>query len=120
MAYGPRKIGLVIRSAPFTGRSGRDQLDLVMAAMLNDLDVELFFSGQGLLHLLGKKETNAARLGPSWKGWKSLAELGELVVWADESGASILQGHDTLLDARVLEASRFAAHLKTCDKVLVI
>ena len=72
---GLHRLGLIVRSAPWCGRSGRDQLDLALAAASLELDLLLFFTGAGLLQLRAGLQGQAAGLPAGLKAWKSLPEL---------------------------------------------
>lgn len=87
-------LALVIRSAPWSERSGREALDLAMSALTMDVPVRLFFIGDGLLQLVSERHPEDAGLPPGHKAWASLETLGEVVFYAhsDEVDALVSAG----------------------------
>lgn len=116
-----RTLGCLVRSGPFEGCSGRDQLDLVMAALLNGWQVELCFAGAGVLHLLANKDHESARLPGTWKGWAGLPELGTVRAWVDRESTGLeMDGNHTLLPFAECDRVSMAERLAGCDRVCVI
>ncbi|MBT8061924.1 MAG: DsrE family protein [Gammaproteobacteria bacterium] len=117
-----KTLGCLVRSAPYAERSGRDALDLVMAALLDGWHLELFFIGDGALHLVGAKQPSSAGLPGTWKGWKSLPELGPVRAWVEASDAvpGSLDTHDSLLPCRETNAGDMAKRLTACDRVVML
>lgn len=120
MAGRSLRIGMVVRSAPFSGRSGRDQLDLAMSAMTLGFEVELIFLGAGILQLLTESDPEAAGLPPGIHGWASLPELGTLNAWAPEEQRESLSAMPLALAIGFASASELAGKLDHCDHVLVV
>lgn len=115
-------LGCLIRSAPFEGRSGRDQLDIVMAALLGGWRLELFFTGNGMLHLLADKDHAAAGMPGTWKGWKGLPELGPVRAWVEPGFESMTSAGTAgvLVPCSELDSTAMAERLAACDRVLLI
>ena len=116
------KIGLLIRSGPYQGRSSRDQLDIALAAASLDFEIDLFFTEEGILQLVADRETNAGHLPGGHKGWKALPGLGDVRAWA---GAPVLSslaksGTKLLLPVEAATHSEMSARLAGCDRVMVI
>ena len=68
-------LGLLVCSAPWAERSGREALDLALAAAVLDRPLSLFFIGDGLWQLLHERDPTAAMLPPGQKAWASLLDL---------------------------------------------
>lgn len=115
------RIGLVVRSAPYCGRSGRDQLDLALAAASMGYELELFFTGTGALQLLPGQDPEAAGLPPGIRGWPSLAELGPVSAWVLEDQLKGLRGlaREFALDLQPATGEMLAERIARCDHVMV-
>lgn len=117
-----QRLGLLVRSAPWGGRSGRDQLDLAMAAAALGIEIDLFFLGDGVLHLIEERQPERAGLPPAIQGWRALSELTKVRAWAQAQW--LPAGSERL--AQLLPATRFipAAEMPAmqsgCDWLLVL
>lgn len=121
MANRAFRLGLVVRSGPFSGRSARDQLDVALAAAALDCEVELYFLGPGLLQLLADHEPGRAALPRGSKGWKSLPSLAEVRGYATPDALAALPAQDALLLRLVpLTLADMAVRWPSCDQVLVL
>jgi sulfur relay (sulfurtransferase) DsrF/TusC family protein len=119
---GIQRLGLIIRSAPFTGRAARDQLDVALAAATVEYALELFFIGQGALQLVSRHEPAAACLPRGSRGWKSLPTLTEVNAWVEPGARAQFDtlGQPCLLDVAELDGPQMADRLQACDRVWVI
>ncbi len=115
------RLGLVIRSAPWVGRAGRDALDLALAAATLDIALDLFFIGDGALQLLADREPGPAGLPPGYRAWASLPDLGEVRyhVDADQWAALESSGARCLIEAHRVPAADMPALQAACDCLLV-
>jgi tRNA 2-thiouridine synthesizing protein C len=122
MAAKSRKIGLVVRSGPYQGRSSRDQLDIALAAATLGLELELFFTGEGVLQLLADRDVRKSMLPGSLRGWKSLAALTSVTAWVAESALASFVEPDVELILKVKSANQreIALRLAGCDQAMVI
>ncbi len=122
MAAKSRKIGLVVRSGPYQGRSSRDQLDVALAAATLDLELELFFTGEGVLQLLADRDAQAGNLPGGLRGWKSLPGLTLVKAWVADSALEAFVGPETrlILDVQRASESEIALRLAGCDQAMVI
>lgn len=122
MSAGRIRIGLVVRSAPFRGRSGRDQLDLALAAGTLGFDVDLYFRGDGALQLLLQREPQMAGLPVGIRGWQSLPHLTAVSAWVSEAEYRALSGANVhwALDAQPATPAQMAARLAQCAQVMVV
>jgi len=111
-------LGLVIRSGPWMGRSGRDQLDIALAAATLGIALRLFFIGDGLLQLTNDKQPEAAGLPGGLRGWMSLAELtpAECFGLLDEQGVC----PDCMLNIKFIDAQALNGLMAGCDRLLVV
>jgi len=116
------RLGLVVRRAPWQGRSGRDALDLALAAATLDLSLELFFIGDGVLQLVAGGEPGGAALPPGMKAWASLGHLAPTRFWAarDRLDALASLGVSWVLEPRPLAADAMPARQAVCDRLLVV
>jgi sulfur relay (sulfurtransferase) DsrF/TusC family protein len=122
MSAARTRIGLLVRSAPFRGRSGRDQLDLALAAGTLGFDVDLYFRGDGALQLLMQREPQAAGLPEGVRGWQSLSQLTTVSAWVSEAEFRALSGATVrwALDAQPATPAQMAERLAQCAQVLVV
>lgn len=77
------RLALIVRSAPWQGRSGRDALDLALAAATLDIALDLCFVGDGLLQLVAGEAPSDAGLPPGLQAWASLPDLGTVSYHAE-------------------------------------
>lgn len=112
----------MVCSAPFTGRSSRDQLDVALAAVSMEINLELFFSGEGILQLLTDRDPHAGGLPGGIKAWKALPDLGEVKAWASaETIRKYVPEHARLLlEVQPGEPAELARRLAACDPVMVL
>lgn len=122
MAQPAARIGLIVRSAPFTGRSGRDQLDLALSAATLGVAIELYFMGSGWLQLIRERAPGAAGLPDGIRGWASLPELAEVRAWVSEEAYRALPDATVswALDVAPATADDMAERLAKCDCVMVV
>jgi len=116
------RIGLVVRSAPFAGRSGRDQLDIALAAATLGFEIEICFLGEAVLQLSPGISPEAAGLPGGIRGWRSLPELTRVTAWANGrefDSHSAANGH-WALDLRAATKTQMAARMAACARVLVL
>ena len=119
---GLKRLGLVVRSAPWSGRSGRDQLDIALAAASLGVELDLYFLAEGLLQLAQGKQPAEAGLPAGLKGWKSLPGLTTVRAFALSEGAPEPKtGEDGwLLNVRFVDAGTMVNLQDECDRLLVI
>ena len=115
-------VGLVIRSAPGTGPSSRDQLDVALSAASLGYELELFFTSQGIQQLVAGADDLPGGFPIGHKGWKALSGLTDVLAWADPSTLAFLgeSGNHLLLSVEPLNPCDFARRLDRCDHALVI
>lgn len=117
-----RTLGFIVRSGPYSGRSGRDQLDMVLAASLSGWSIELFFVADGLWHLVPDKHHAVAGLPGTWRGWKSLEELAPMRCWVEAGSISVraVAPVDSLLEFKAITSEVMAARLGECERVMAL
>ncbi|NIM70136.1 MAG: hypothetical protein GTN86_05255 [Xanthomonadales bacterium] len=116
------RIGLVIRSGPFQGRSSRDQLDMALAAASLGQRLLLVFRGAGILQLLAEREPAAAGLPKGLAAWGSLPDLTSLEALVNAAEwAQVGQGDRPLsLAVQAVDDVEIARQLALCDHVLAV
>ena len=117
-----QRLGVVIRSAPWQGRSGRDQLDVALAAAALGLELELYFFDDGLLQLARARDGSAASLPAGHKAWRSLWDFTEVRAWA--SGEQLLQlencGVELVCPVQAATAAEMAESQQGLDHLWVL
>ena len=113
-------LGLIVRSAPWVGRSGREQLDLALAAASLGMELVLVFTGAGRLQLLAGQQPRAAHLPVGLKAWKSLQELTTCRYLVEASEFDALAGHNWWLTPERVSRSQLLAAQQSCQHVLVL
>jgi sulfur relay (sulfurtransferase) DsrF/TusC family protein len=117
----PLRLGLLVRSAPWCGCRGRAQLDVVLTAATLGAELDLFFVGSGVLHLLGDREPNAAGLPDVQRAWRALDELTTVRAWAEAGRV-----RDEMIDPGLLPglalvpAGEMPALQLACQRLLVL
>lgn len=84
------RLALVVRSAPWAERSGREALDLALSALTMDIPVKVFFIGDGLLQLVADRDPSGAGLPPGQKAWAGLEAMGDIDFFADAGALETL------------------------------
>lgn len=115
------RLGLVIRSGPFEGRSARDQLDVALAAATLGYDLELFFVGAAAMQLQSRRNPGAALLPRGSGGWRALPQLAGTRNWVEPGAAARLRaGGEPLLEVSELSGPDMRRRLDSCDLVWVV
>lgn len=117
-----RRLGLVIRSAPWRGRSNRDQLDIALAAAALGMELDLYFLGEGALQLLTRRDGAAAGLPAGHRAWAGLAELAPTRVFMEAGQYQRLRESnlDTLVGVEPLQGDAMRERQGRCDRLLVL
>ena len=115
------RLGLVIRSAPWQGRAGRDQVDMAIAAASLDIPLELFFVDHGITQLLNGRDPAPAGLPAAASAWTALPELGPVrfSVEAGRHRALSARGCGFCVDVEPVSADEMRARQSACDRLLV-
>ncbi len=115
------RLALIVRSAPWQGRSDRDALDLALAAVTLDIALDLYVVGEGVLQLVAGEPPDGAGLPRGRKAWASLGEFGEVTWNVDAERAAALSGAGAtwLLEARRLPVAEMPALQAAAQRVLV-
>ncbi len=122
MAGAPlQRLGLVVRHGAWRGRSGREPLDVAIAAASMGVTLDLFFTGEGVLQLLAGRSPGDAGLPAAASAWTSLPELGPVRFHVDSERARALQssGHDLLVDVIPVTPVEMRERQSACDRLLV-
>ena len=106
-------IGLVVRSAPRSGKRSREQLDIALSAASLGFELQLFFIGAGVMHLSA---------GKGHKGWKALPGLTTVTAWLDPDSMAARQdyGEQPILESLLAGPAEMAERISCCDRAMVI
>lgn len=113
-------LGLIIRSGPWVGRSGREQLDVALAAASLGVELVLVFTGAGRLQLLAGQQPRAAHLPVGLKAWKSLTELTACRYLVEATEFDDFTGQRWWLTPERVTRSQLLAAQQSCQHVLVL
>ena len=113
-------LGLVISRAPWEGRSGRDSLDIALAAATLDWSVDIYFCAGGLRQLLAAQSGVDAGLPGSPKAWKMLPELSAVRFIADPCEMKFWQeqGAEFVVPLLPLSKSVWGIEQSGCHRLL--
>lgn len=116
------KLGLVVRAAPFTSRSARDDLDVALAAATLEIPLEVFFLGYGVWQTAAERSVQAALLPGGLAGWAALADLTEARYFAEAGLCWRMReaGVDTTVQVEPLDGVEMAERWRSCSRVLVM
>lgn len=117
-----RKLGLVVRAAPFTSRSARDELDVALAAATLEIPLEVFFLGYGVWQTAAERSVEAALLPGGLAGWAALADLTEARYFVEAGPCRRMReaGVDTTVPVEPLDGVAMAERWRSCSRVLVL
>jgi sulfur relay (sulfurtransferase) DsrF/TusC family protein len=117
-----QRLGLVVRSGPWQGRSNRDQLDVALAAAALGMEIDLYFLGEGALQLLVNRDGAPAGLPAGHRAWASLPELTPTRVFVETGQFQRMEaaGLHTLVEAEPLDGAGMRERQGRCDRVLVL
>ena len=113
-------LGLIVRSAPWEERSGREALDLALAAAVMDQPLRLFFLGDGLLQLVDGRDGSSAGLPLGQKAWASLPDLVDTTVHCRAQDPLAQSDLAWWLRPEPLDDNAWQAALVSCRRLLVL
>jgi sulfur relay (sulfurtransferase) DsrF/TusC family protein len=113
------RIGLLVRSAPGASRESRADLDVALAALSLDRQIDVYFIGAAVLQLARNLDSAAAQLPPGYKAWAALHELGDVRLFAESSWlARCSAGANDLIGPPAgLDSAQMALHWRSCNAV---
>ncbi len=116
------KLGLVVRAAPFTSRSARDDLDVALAAATIEIPLEVFFLGYGVWQTAAERSVEAALLPGGLAGWAALTDLTEARFFAEAGPCRRMReaGVETTVPVEPLDGVAMAERWRSCSRVLVL
>lgn len=123
MAAGsPFRIALLVRSAPGRSRESRAEVDLALASLAMDAELDVFFIGDAILQLAESIDSRAAGLPAGYKAWAALPDLGEVRVFAEKRWVGRCERLGIELGTKVepLGFARMKRDWRRCDQVLVV
>lgn len=111
-------LGIIVRSPPYQGRAGREQLDVALSAAVLEWPLELYFLGTGLGQLYIDIQPESAQLSKGLKAWASLPELTETRVFINQQQWSALGGRALVLDVEPLSQQDMVLRWRSCQHLL--
>ncbi len=123
MAAGaPVRIALLVQTGPGRSRESRAEVDLALAALALDAELEVYFLGDAVLQLADALDVTAAELPAGYKAWSALSELGEVRVFAESGWLARCERRGIELGMAVegLGPARMKRGWRACDQVLVL
>jgi sulfur relay (sulfurtransferase) DsrF/TusC family protein len=116
------KIGLIVRGEPYGRRSARADLDLALAAVAMDFQLELFLVGSAVMQLAARRDTGRALLPAGYRAWASLVEYPGVRAHAENRWLDFCaeQNVDLVLPVAPLTRSAMSEAWRLCDRVLVV
>lgn len=121
-AESPYRVALLVRSGPGRSRESRAEVDLALAALAMDANLDVFFIGDAILQLAASKDSHAAELPAGYKAWSALPDLGEARVFAESSWVRRCEqlGIELCTAVEPLGFARMKRDWRRCDQVLVV
>jgi sulfur relay (sulfurtransferase) DsrF/TusC family protein len=121
-AGGAAVLALIVRGHPWHHRAARADLDLALAAVAMDIDLEVYFLGGALMQLAAHRDSEDALLPPGYRAWAALPELAEARFyaereWLDRCADAAIE---LILPVRALSAGQMRAGWRRCRHVLVV
>ena len=115
-------VALLVRTPPYRSREPRAELDLALAALSLDFELEVYFLGDALLQLARDKDGADAGLPPGYKAWAALSELGAVRLFGESDWLCRCErlGADWLAPVEGLGAARMKTRWRACDRVIVL
>lgn len=119
---GADSLALLLQSGPYLTREARAELDVALAALALDKELEVYFFGEAIMQLATEKSAGDALLPAGYKGWTALPDLGAVRVYAesdwlrrcDERGIALA------LPVQGLSFSRMKTAWRGCRHVMVL
>ena len=115
-------LGLIVRRPVYEGRSGRDTLDMALAAASLGVGLHLFFIGDGVAHLLAEREPGLTGLPGGHKAWAAISDLAPTRFYLEAARVAALEplGASWLVDFAALDARDMPELQRQCDRILVL
>ena len=115
-----KRIGFIFRTPPHGSASGREGLDVILAASNYTEDLQVFFIGDGVMQLL-KAQTPETILAKDYiQGFKllSLCDVDAIYVCHRSLAERGFTQADLLIDCQIVNETDFSDQLATCDRIL--
>ena len=121
-AAGPGVLGLIVRAAPYAGRSPRDALDVALAAATLEHPLEIYFLGPAIWQLVEARNPDASGLPRGLKGWSAISGLTRAHFFAISGDCERVKesGAKTVVELEALDRDAMQKRWRGCDKVLVL
>ena len=117
-----RRIALLVQTGPARSRESRAEVDLALALLAMDAELDVYFMGDAILQLAKDKDPSVAALPPGYKAWAALPELGEVKVFAESAWLARCErsGIELCLPVEGLGFARMKRGWRACDQVLTV
>jgi len=118
----PHRIALLVHTGPGRSRESRAEVDLALAALALDAELDVYFIGDAILQLAQEKDVTAAGLPAGYKAWAALPDLGEARFFAESGwvGRCESLGIGLCMPVEPLGIARMKRDWRRCDQVLVV
>ena len=117
-----QSVALLVHTPPYRTREPRAELDLALAALSLDFELEVYFLGGALLQLAADKDGADAGLPPGYKAWAALFELGTVRLFGESRWLRRCErlGVDWLAPVEGLGPACMKTRWRACDRVIVL
>ena len=117
-----RRLALIIRSWPGRSREARAEVDLALAALALDFELDVYFTGDAILQLAEDRNAVEALLPGGYRAWAALPDLGEARLFAESSWLKRCEknGIGLTLPVEGLGFGRMKRQWRECDQVVVL
>jgi sulfur relay (sulfurtransferase) DsrF/TusC family protein len=115
-------MALIVRGRPYEHRSARADIDLALAALAMDFDLEVYFQGGAILQLASERNSLKARLPGGYRAWSALQDLGEVRIFAEQAWLDRCKdnGIDLITPVNALSAAELRRGWRRCRHVMVV
>jgi sulfur relay (sulfurtransferase) DsrF/TusC family protein len=115
-------IALIVRGRPYDHRAARADLDLALAAMALDFELEVYFQGGSIMQLASERNPAAAGLPGGYRAWSALEDLGDVRIYAEQAWLDRCEGSGIHLVTQVaaLSAADMRQSWRRCKHVMVV
>ena len=117
-----RRVALLVQTGPARSRESRAEVDLALAILALDVELELYFLGDAILQLAKENDLSSAALPAGYKAWAALPELGEVKVFAESAWLTRCErrGIELCLAVEGLGFARMKRGWRACGQVLTV
>ena len=119
---GAIRLALLVRTGPYLSREARAEVDLALAALTVDFELDVYFFGDSVLQLADGKDSTGASLPAGYKAWSALPDLGDVRFFAESAWLRRCerQGVEFSLLVEGLGHARLKNGWRDCDHAVVL